>query len=53
MVWSSWVDDLLSGGDKVDVMKGRMTLKQYFDLDEVGELQEYVGCKVEYNKEEG
>ena len=28
-------------------------MKKYFSLDEVGEVSEYVGCKVEYNKEEG
>ena len=53
MLWSSWVDDLLSCGNKSDVLKGREALKQHFDLDEVGELQEYVGCKVEYNKVNG
>ena len=53
MIWSSWVDDLLSGGNKTDVTAGKQILKQYFDLDEVGEMKEYVGCKVEYNKGEG
>jgi hypothetical protein len=28
-------------------------LKTHFELDEVGVLDEYVGCKIEYNKEEG
>ena len=28
-------------------------MKKYFSLDEVGEVSEYVGCKVKYNKEEG
>ena len=49
MLWSSWVEDLLSCGNKKDVLKGRETLKQHFDLDEVGELKEYVCCKVGYN----
>eukprot|EP00977_Amphora_coffeiformis_P005907 scaffold1252_cov154-Amphora_coffeaeformis.AAC.1 len=53
MIWSSWVDDLLSCGHKEDVVKGREAIKQHFELDEVGELKEYVGCKVEYNREEG
>ena len=53
MIWSSWVNDLLSCGNKEDTLTGRATLKQYFDLDEVGEPQEYVGCKVEHNKEKG
>jgi hypothetical protein len=41
-IWASWVDDLMSGGPKNDVLQGREALKQYFDLDEVGELQEYI-----------
>ena len=53
VIWSSWVDDLLSAGKEEEVKKGRNILKQHFDLDEVGELKEYVGCKVEYNKEKG
>ena len=53
MIWSSWVDDLLSGGHKNDVDEGREKLKTHFDLDEIGELKEYVGCKTVYNKEEG
>ena len=52
MLWSSWVDDLLSCGNTHDVISGKETLKQCFHLDEVGELNEYVGCKVEHNKEE-
>ena len=53
MIWSSWVDDLLSGGDKTNVVAGKEILKQHFDLDEVSEMKEYVGCRVEHNKEEG
>ena len=52
-LWTSWVDDLLSIGKEKDVIEGREKLKKYFSLDEVGEVSEYVGCKVEYNKEEG
>ena len=52
-IWCSWVDDIMSCGHKNDVDEGREALKQFFDLDEVGELKEYVGCKVEYNREKG
>jgi len=52
-IWASWVDDLLSCGHDHDVKEGRKAIKQYFDLDEIGELKEYVGCKVEYNREDG
>ena len=53
MIWSSWVDDILSCGNKAEVLKGREALKQHFDLDEIGEINEYVGCKINYNQEEG
>ena len=52
-LWASWVDDLLSCGRKKDIEQGRKAIKQHFDLDEIGELKEYVGCKIEYNKEQG
>ena len=52
-IWTSWVDDLLSIGNKTDVFEGREKLKEYFSLDEVGEVSEYVGCKTEHNKEAG
>ena len=52
-IWASWVDDLLSCGHNHDVHEGRKAIKQYFDLDEIGELKEYVGCKVEYDREDG
>ncbi|MEM9078893.1 MAG: hypothetical protein AAGC43_17765, partial [Bacteroidota bacterium] len=48
-LWASWVDDLLSCGNEKDVKDGRQAIKQYFDLDEIGELKEYVGCKIEFN----
>jgi hypothetical protein len=52
-IWISWVDDLLSVGTKNDVWDGKQKLKTHFEIDEVGELKEYVGCKVEYHKQEG
>ena len=53
LLWSSWVDNLLLCGNKKDVLKGREALKQHFDLDKIGKLKEYVGCKVKYNREQG
>ena len=52
-IWSSWVDDILSAGDKKDVGQGREALKDHFELNEVGDLQEYVRCKVDYDREKG
>jgi hypothetical protein len=53
-MWSSWVDDLLSCAvEDEDLTQGREAIKTHFSLDEVGPLEEYVGCKIEYNKDEG
>ena len=53
MIWSSWVNDLLSCGNKQDVVSGKETLKQCSDLGKVGQSNKCIGCKIEYNKEEG
>jgi hypothetical protein len=52
VLWSSWVDDLLTiSKDEKAIEEGRKCLKKHFDLDEVGEVKEYVGCKVDYDRE--
>ena len=51
-IWTSWVDDLMAAGDKKQVIESREALKGDFKLDELGELKEYIGCKVELNREE-
>ncbi len=52
IVWISWVDDCLVAGAKKGVLfaKGQMT--ERFDCEELGEVDEYVGCKVDRNHEE-
>jgi hypothetical protein len=52
IVWISWVDNCLVAGKKPGVLiaKGQMTAQ--FDCEEIGEVGEYVGCKVERNYEE-
>jgi hypothetical protein len=52
-LWASWVDDILSCGNGKDVDQGRKELRKHFTLDEQGEMKEYVGCKIELNREEG
>ena len=47
MLWMSWVDDLLSVGKKETVLQEKEEMKKRFDCDDVGEANEYVGCKVE------
>ena len=52
VLWIVWVDDSLIAGSKEQVLKAKAEMKQLFDCTEVGELTEYVGCKIEHNKEE-
>jgi hypothetical protein len=50
-MFMSWVDDILIAGRKETVALAIEGLKQHFKLDEQGELQEYVGCKIERSVE--
>jgi hypothetical protein len=52
LVWISWVDNCLVAGRKPGVLiaKGQMTAR--LDCEEIGEVDAYVGCKVERNYEE-
>jgi hypothetical protein len=52
LVYISWVDDILIAGSKRSVMKAKAALKRHFTLDEQGEMQEYVGCKIERDKQQ-
>jgi hypothetical protein len=47
------VNDCLICGEKASVIHAKEEIKKRFDCDEVGEPAEYVGCKVDHNKEEG
>ena len=51
-LWLSWVDDLINLGSKEDVKQAVKNMKQEFECDDVGEMTEYVGCKIDVNKEE-
>jgi Reverse transcriptase (RNA-dependent DNA polymerase). len=51
-MWVSWIDDCLNIGAKEDVDQAIQDMKDRFDCDEVDDLSEYIGCKLEHNKEE-
>jgi hypothetical protein len=53
VLWMSWVDDCVVMGEHEEVLKSKDVFKTHFKCDDVGELEEYVGCKVERNVEEG
>jgi hypothetical protein len=52
-MWISWVDNCTIGGSYEGVQFANQQMMTGFDCDEVGELKEYVGCKIDFNKEEG
>jgi hypothetical protein len=43
----------LVGGKGEGVKKAKAHMMELFDCDDVGELKEYVGCKVDYDGEAG
>jgi hypothetical protein len=46
VVWISWIDDCLVAGDKMAVEATNEQMKSRFECDDLGELNEYVGCKI-------
>jgi hypothetical protein len=52
VLWRLWVNDCLTVGNKEAVKQAKQQMMNHFDCDEIGELKEYVGHKVDINKEE-
>ena len=52
-LWMSWVDDCFVCGKDELVKAAKEAMKKEFDCEDLGVLTEYVGCKIEYNREEG
>jgi hypothetical protein len=52
LLYMSWVDDIFISGKKEDVLRAKRSLAQHFTLHEQGEMFEYVGCKVEHNRQQ-
>ena len=50
MVWLSWIDDCMVWGPQEVIGKESKEFTSRFDCDEVGEVKEYVGCKVDHDK---
>jgi hypothetical protein len=53
VLWLSWVDDCLVTGPTPTVMEAKASTRAEFDCDEVGELNECVGCKIDWDRKEG
>jgi hypothetical protein len=53
VLWLSWIDDCLVVGQKEAVKKAKKKMTDRFDCDIIGNMNEYVGCKLDRNIEEG
>ena len=53
LLWLSWVDDCLCIGMENDVMKAKDELTKLFDCDDTGGFDEYVGCKIDIDRDNG
>jgi hypothetical protein len=51
IIWISMIDDCLVAGNEEGVLAAKEQIKAIFDCDDIGELTEYVGCKVERTKD--
>ena len=47
IVWLSWIDDCACFGKHDDVEESRTEMNQLFECDDIGEIDEYVGCKID------
>jgi hypothetical protein len=51
VVWLSWIDDCLVAGDKRAIEAANEQMKSRFECDDLGELNEYVGCKIDRDED--
>jgi hypothetical protein len=50
ILWITWVADCVVLGEVTGVKAANEHMKSRFDGDDLGELTEYTGCKIERNK---
>ena len=53
VIWLSWVDDHFNTGSDEAMKEAKVQMMSRFKCDDVGNLKEYVGCKIEHNYDEG
>jgi hypothetical protein len=51
VVWLSWIDDFLVAGDPRAVEEAKEQMKSRLECDDLGELNEYVGCNIDRGKD--
>ena len=52
VLWISWIDDCFVIGPKEQIKKAKDEMMKRFDCDEIGNMNEYVGCKLTRNQPE-
>jgi hypothetical protein len=51
VIWLSWIDDCLVFGPEGEMRKEKKEFQERFECDDVGDVNEYVGCKVNQDEE--
>eukprot|EP00957_Ditylum_brightwellii_P026963 2038523-Ditylum_brightwellii.AAC.1 len=52
VIWLSWINDCMVWGPKSVVPAESKAFTNQFECDDVGEVNEYVGCKIERDKKD-
>ena len=51
LLWFSWVDDCFITGPMEELMMLKKNMMDALDCDDNGEIKEYVGCKIDYDRQ--
>ena len=50
VIWLTWIDDCLIAGDEKGVKTAKEQINSWFDCNDVGILNEYMGFKIKHDK---
>eukprot|EP00957_Ditylum_brightwellii_P198349 15114761-Ditylum_brightwellii.AAC.1 len=53
IIWITWADNCLNTRPEQEVREAVKQMNILFECKEFGKLAEYVGCKIDYNKDDG
>ncbi|KAL7574402.1 hypothetical protein ACA910_008497 [Epithemia clementina (nom. ined.)] len=51
-LWMSWIDDFVVCGSPEGVKQAKAAMQEQFEYDDCGELNKYIGCKVDLNRQQ-
>jgi hypothetical protein len=51
LLWISWVDDCFITGPTAELMRLKGDIMSQVECDDGGEVNEFIGCKIDHNKE--